>query len=90
MQVTSKLNFVEKKRTIQKTDSPKITFLPFFSKQFRMTIKPLKIASKIIFISRKINLNIQNLKIISYNQKKNAKMWSVIFAVQYTLIVCLH
>ena len=46
-------------------------FLPFFSKKFRMTIKPLnRIAAKIIFISRKINLNIQNLKIIPYNQKQ--------------------
>ena len=35
-----------------------------------MTIKPLKIAAKIIFISRKINLNKQNLKNIPYNQKE--------------------
>ena len=67
MQVINKLKFVEKKTTIQKEICPKITFLPFFSKTFR---KPLKIAEKIIFINRKINLNIQNLKIIPYNQKK--------------------
>ena len=49
-----------------------------------MTIKPLKIVAKIIFISRKTNLNIQNLEIIPYNQKKNANLtWCVIFAVQY-------
>ena len=66
MQVTSKVKFVKK----QKARCPKITFLPFFLKKIRMTIKPLKIAAKIIFISRKINLNIQNLKIIPYNQKK--------------------
>ena len=43
---------------------------------FRMTIKPLKIFANIIFKSRKLYLNkqkkqnIQNLKIIPYNQKK--------------------
>ena len=35
-----------------------------------MTIKPLKIATKIILIKREINLNIQNLKLIPYNQTK--------------------
>ena len=38
-----------------------------------MTIKPLKTAAKIIFISRKNNLNIPNLKINPYNQKKKCK-----------------
>ena len=54
-------------------------FLPFFSKTFRMTIKPLTIAAKIIFISRKINLNIQNLKTIAYNQKKMQIQHGVLF-----------
>ena len=47
-------------------------FLQNFSHGYQITL--LKIAAKIIFISRKINLNIQNLKI------------SVIFAVQYIII----
>ena len=59
------------KTTMQKAICPKITFLPFFSKNFRMTIKPFKIGAKIIFISRKINL-------------KNANStWCIIFAIQY-------
>ena len=37
-----------------------------------MTIKPFKIAAKIIFVSRKINLNTQNLKIIPYNKNANS------------------
>ena len=35
-----------------------------------MTTKPLKIATHIIFMSRQINLNARNFKIISYNQEK--------------------
>ena len=35
---------------------------------FHLTIKPLKIAAKIIFISRTFDLNLQNLKTIPYNQ----------------------
>ena len=62
---------------------PQIDVLSFFSEHIRMTIKPLKIAAKIIFIIRKINLNIQNLKIISYNQKNANSTWYVIFADQY-------
>ena len=54
-------------------------FLPFFSKTFRMTIKPLKIAAKKNFISRKINLKIQNLKIIPYYQKKMQIQHDVLF-----------
>ena len=42
----------------------------FFSKSFRMTIKPLKIAADIIFMSRQMNLSTRNLKIIPYNQEK--------------------
>ena len=41
-----------------------------FLQTIHMTIQPLKIAAKNFFISRTINLNIQNLKIIPYNQKK--------------------
>ena len=44
-------------------------FTIFLKKKFCMTIKPLKISAKIISISRKINLNIQNLKIIPNNQE---------------------
>ena len=69
IQVTRKLKCVEKK-IYRKQYAPKITFLPFFSKDFRMTINSLKIAAKIIFISRKIYLNIQNLEIIPDNQKE--------------------
>ena len=36
------------KTNIQKAICPQITFYQFFSKQIRMTIKPLKIAAKII------------------------------------------
>ena len=32
--------------------------------------KPIKITSKIIFLSRQINLNTWNLQIIPYNQEK--------------------
>ena len=89
----SQVNWNLLKTAIKKEICPKITFLPFFSKHFRMTIKPFKIAEKIIFISRKINLNIQNLKIILYNQtkKKNSanSTWCVIFAVQYKNIYIL-
>ena len=35
-----------------------------------MTIKPLNIAAKIVFLSRKLNVNTQNLKIVPYNQNK--------------------
>ena len=52
-------------------------------KKNRMTIKPLKIAAKIIFISRKINLNIQNLNIIPTTRKKCKFNMGVIVAVQY-------
>ena len=48
---------------------PQNYVLPF-SKTFRMTIKPLKIAANIIFTSRNIKLHIQNLEIIPYTQKK--------------------
>ena len=50
-----------------------------------MTIKPLKIAAKINFITRKINLNIRNLKIIPYNQKITQSQQALFFAVQYIL-----
>ena len=51
-----------------------------------MTIEPLKMNAKIIFISSKINLNIQNLKNYSLQTEKNANStWSVIFAVQYII-----
>ena len=68
MQVTSKLKFDDNNYT--ESNMPPNFFLPFVSKNYRMTIIPLKIAAKILFISRKFNLNIQNLKIIPYNQKK--------------------
>ena len=41
-----------------------------FLNKFRMTTKPLKIAANIIFMSRQINPNTRNLKIIPYNQEK--------------------
>ena len=51
---------------------------------FRKTIKPFKIAAKIIFIRWEIDLNIQSLKIISYNRNKIANStWCATFAVQY-------
>ena len=59
MQVTNKLKFVEK-QLYRKQYVPKVRFY-HFSKRNRMTIKSLKIAVKIIFISREI---------IPYNQKK--------------------
>ena len=68
MQVTGKLKSVET-IPIQKAAFPKITFLPFFSKKIRMTIKPFKIAVQIIFIDRQINLNTWHFKIITYNQE---------------------
>ena len=64
--------------------APELHFYHISPKKNLMTIKPFKIAAKIIFISRKINLNIQNLKIIPYNQKQNANStWCVICEVQY-------
>ena len=68
MQITCKLKFAEKQ--LYRKQFAQYYLLAFFSKHFRMTIRPLKIATKIIFISRQINLSTQNLKIIPYNQKK--------------------
>ena len=45
-------------------------FTIFLQRRNCMTIKPFTVAAKVIFISWKINLTIQNLKIIPYNQKK--------------------
>ena len=42
----------------------------FFLNFFRMTSIPLNIAAKIIFMSRQINQNTGNLKIIPYKQEK--------------------
>ena len=71
MQVTSKPKFVEK-TAMQKAVCPRILFLPFFSKKICMTVsfKPLKIAAEIIFISRKIYLDIHNFKITLTTRKK--------------------
>ena len=52
-----------------------------------MTIKPLTIAAKIIFISRKINLNIQNLKIVPYNKKKKCKFNMVCYFCNSVYII---
>ena len=52
-----------------------------------MTIKPLKIATKIIFISRKINLNIQNLKIIPYNQEKKKQIQHGALFLQFSIYI---
>ena len=85
MQVTSKLKFVEKQIYI-KQYARKLRFY-YFIKKILMTIKPLKIATKIIFISRKINLNIQNLKIIPYSQKKMQIQHGALF-LQYSIDSC--
>ena len=72
LHATSKLKFVEK-QLYRKQYAPKLRFYHLKKKKNRMTIKPLKMAAKVIFIIRKINLNVQNLKIISYNQPKKKK-----------------
>ena len=87
MQITRKLKFVEK-TTIQKQYAPKLRFLPFFSKTFRMTIKPLNSAAKIIFISMKINPNTQNLKIIPYKQRKMSIQHDALF-LQFSILLCI-
>ena len=81
MQVTSTLKLVEK-QLHRKQYAPK---LRFYFKHFRMTIKPLKIAAKIIFIFRKINLNIQNLKIIPYNQKETKQIQPGALFLQFSV-----
>ena len=67
------------KNNYTESNMPQNYVLPFFSKTFCMTIKSLKIAAKMIFINRKINLNIQNLKIIPYNQKKMQIQYDTLF-----------
>ena len=56
MQVTGKLKSVEND-IYKKQYSPKLRFYLFFSKEIRMTIKPIKIVAQLIFIDRQINLN---------------------------------
>ena len=72
MQVTCKFKSAKKKKKkdlYRKQYNPK-RFNLFSPKKIRMTTKPLKIAAKIIFMSRQINLNTRNLKVITYNQEK--------------------
>ena len=83
----SQVNSILLKNNYTESNMPQNYVFTIFLQNVRMTIKPLKIAAKISFLSTKINLNIQNLKIMPYNQKKNAdSTWCVIFAVQYTKI----
>ena len=65
---------------------PQNNVFTIFLQKNHMTIKPIKIAAKIIFKSRKINLNIQNLKIITYNQKKCKFNMVRYFSVQYIIM----
>ena len=50
-----------------------------------MTITPLKIAAKIIFISRQIYLNTQNREIVPYNQTKMQIQHDALF-LQFSIL----
>ena len=65
---------------------PQSYVFTIFLQTFLHDYQPLKIAAKIFFITMKINLNIQNLKIIPYNQKKMQIQYGALF-LQFSIFI---